>query len=160
MASPIPPLSGPEQVVLALKYIEAQPGTGAPVLPKQCVYVHYTGWLTNGTKFDSSRDTMPNGQPRTPIGFPLGFRRVIAGWDLGFDGMKVGGQRRLFIPYPLAYGESGRPPVIPPKSELIFDLEVVAVSDTLPSAETAPQRGPSPQCPTWAVVKARVVSTP
>ena len=82
-APAIPPLKGPEQIVLALKYIEALPGTGAPVLQKQCVYVNYTGWLTNGTKFDSSRDTMPNGQPRTPIGFPLGFRRVIAGLGPG-----------------------------------------------------------------------------
>jgi peptidylprolyl isomerase len=151
----IPPLAGVEQIAIALRYIDAQPGLGAPVGPKQCVYVHYTGWLRDGTKFDSSRDTMPNGSPRTPIGFALGFRRVIAGWDLGFEGMKVGGQRRLFIPYPLAYGEAGRPPVIPEKAELIFDVEVMAVSDTLAREESQPQRGPTPQCPTWAVVKER-----
>ena len=151
----IPEVSGKTQIALALRYIDVQAGAGAAVDPRQCVYVHYTGWLRDGTKFDSSRDTMPNGAPRTPIGFPLGVRRVIAGWDLGFDGMKVGGQRRLFIPYPLAYGEAGRPPVIPERAELIFDLEIMAVSDTLPRTESTPQRGPTPQCPTWSVVKDR-----
>ena len=151
----IPAIVGPEQIALALRYIDGTVGTGAAVGPRQCVFVHYTGWLRNGNKFDSSRDTMPNGTPRTPIGFPLGVRRVIVGWDLGFSGMRVGGQRRLFIPYPLAYGESGRPPVIPERADLIFDLAVVAVADTLPSVESAPQRGPTPQCPTWAVVKER-----
>lgn len=148
-------MRGPEQIALALRFVDGVVGTGAVVGPRQCVYVHYTGWLRDGTKFDSSRDTMPNGSPRTPIGFPLGVRRVIAGWDLGFGLMRVGGQRRLFIPYPLAYGEAGRPPVIPERAELIFDLQVMAVSDTLPAAETATQRGPAPQCPTWATVKDR-----
>ena len=151
----IPRVAGKTQIALALRYIDVQAGIGAAVAPRQCVFVQYTGWLRDGTKFDSSRDTMPNGAPRTPIGFPLGVRRVIAGWDLGFDGMKVGGQRRLFIPYPLAYGEAGRPPVIPERAELIFDLEVVAVADTLPRDESSPQRGPTPQCPTWSVVKDR-----
>lgn len=151
----IPAIVGREQIALALRYIDAQTGTGAAVGPRQCVYVHYTGWLRDGSKFDSSRDTMPSGTPRTPIGFPLGVRRVIAGWDLGFDGMKVGAQRRLFIPFPLAYGESGRPPVIPERADLIFDLEIMAVSDTLPRAESSPQRGPTPQCPTWSAVKDR-----
>ena len=151
----IPPMAGPEQIIVALKYIEGVAGTGAAATPKQCVFVHYTGWLRDGTKFDSSRDTMPNGTPRTPIGFPIGFRRVIAGWDMGFDGLKVGGSRRLFIPYPLAYGEAGRPPVIPEKAELIFDIELMAVSDTLSRAESLPQRGPTPQCPTWATIKDR-----
>lgn len=148
-------MRGPEQIALALRFVDGVVGTGAVVGPRQCVFVHYTGWLRDGTKFDSSRDTMPNGSPRTPIGFPLGVRRVIAGWDLGFGLMRVGGQRRLFIPYPLAYGEAGRPPVIPERAELIFDLQVMAVSDTLPAAETATQRGPTPQCPTWATVKDR-----
>jgi peptidylprolyl isomerase len=151
----IPRMHGREQIALALRYIDGKLGTGAVVVPRRCVFVHYTGWLINGNKFDSSRDTMPNGSPRTPIGFPIGVRRVIAGWDHGFDGMRVGGQRRVFVPYPLAYGEAGRPPVIPERAELIFDLEVMAVSDTLPSAEIVPQRGPTPQCPTWASVKDR-----
>jgi peptidylprolyl isomerase len=151
----IPRIEGKEQIALALRYIDAVVGTGAVVGDRQCVFVHYTGWLRDGTKFDSSRDTMPNGSPRTPIGFPVGLRRVIAGWDLGFVNMRVGGQRRLMIPYPLAYGEAGRPPVIPEKAELIFDLEVMAVADTLPRAESSPQRGPLPQCPTWTAVQER-----
>ena len=155
LPSSIPAMAGPAQIAIALRYIDGTLGTGAAIGPRQCVYVHYTGWLTDGVKFDSSRDTTPNGAPRTPIGFPLGVRRVIAGWDLGFGGMHVGGQRRLFIPYVLAYGEAGRPPVIPERAELIFDLQVLAVADTLPSAESLPQRGPTPQCPTWAVVKDR-----
>jgi peptidylprolyl isomerase len=151
----IPRIEGKEQIALALRYIDAVVGTGAIVGDRQCVFVHYTGWLRDGTKFDSSRDTTPNGSPRTPIGFPVGLRRVIAGWDLGFVNMRVGGQRRLMIPYPLAYGEAGRPPVIPEKAELIFDLEVMAVADTLPRAESSPQRGPLPQCPTWTAVQER-----
>lgn len=146
-------MAGKEQIALALRYIDGPPGSGSAVGPRQCVYVHYTGWLRDGTKFDSSRDTMPNGTPRTPIGFPLGVRRVIAGWDLGFDGLKVGGTRRLFIPFALAYGEAGRPPVIPERADLIFDMEIMAVADTLSRVESAPQRGPSPQCATWAAVK-------
>ena len=97
---------------------------------------------------------MPNGQPRTPISFPQGARRVISGWDSGFEGMRVGGKRRLLIPYQLAYGELGRPPVIPPKSQLIFDVELMAVTDTLTatSAPPAAPGQPGPRCPTWAEV--------
>jgi peptidylprolyl isomerase len=156
----IPPMAGAEQIALALRYIDGVVGTGPVLQAKQCVFVHYTGWLRNGTKFDSSRDTMPNGTPRTPIGFPLGLRRVIAGWDLGLEGMRVGGQRRLFIPFPLAYGEAGRPPVIPERAELIFDAEVMAVADTLPRSDSAPQRGPTPQCPTWVTVRDRPAPAP
>lgn len=151
--SPIPPVSGEPRVSFALRHIEVNPGYGALAAPRRCFYVHYTGWLPNGNKFDSSRDTTPGGVPRTPISFPQGFRRVITGWDLGFEGMRVGGRRRLFIPYQLAYGEAGRPPVIPPKSELIFDVELMAVADTLPRAEpVADGRTASPpQCPSWGV---------
>lgn len=150
----IPVVRGKPAVAFALRQIEVKTGTGAVVRPRACLYAHYTGWLLDGTKFDSSRDTMPNGKPRTPISFPQGSRRVIAGWDLGFDGMRVGGQRRLFIPYQLAYGEAGRPPVIPAKAELIFDVELMAVADTLPRTEPVP-RGPTappPLCPAWSAV--------
>ena len=159
----IPAANGDTRTAFALRYIDVKVGAGAVLAARQCVYTHYTGWLTDGTKFDSSRDTMPNGRPKSPLAFPVGVRRVIAGWDLGFDGMRIGGHRRLFIPYQLAYGESGRPPVIPPKSTLIFDVELLAVADTLPPAAVAPtpartdsvpRRPPSPgpQCPTWASV--------
>jgi peptidylprolyl isomerase len=154
LPAPIPHIEGERHTAFALHYIDMTTGTGAALAPRKCVFAHYTGWLTDGKKFDSSRDTTPAGKPREPISFPQGSRRVIAGWDLGFDGMKVGGQRRLFIPYQLAYGEAGRPPVIPPKAELIFDVELMAVADTLPRAEPTPrgQQAPPPQCPTWATI--------
>jgi len=142
-AAPIPKISGDRHDLFALQYVDFVAGTGTPVAPRKCIYTHYTGWLTDGTKFDSSRDTMPNGQPRTPLSFNQGARRVIAGWDLGFDGMKVGGQRRLIIPYQLAYGDAGRPPVIPPKATLIFDVELLAVADTLPRPVAAPGAAPA-----------------
>jgi peptidylprolyl isomerase len=154
---PIPAVAGTPRVAFALRYIDIATGAGPAVAPRKCLYAHYTGWLTNGTKFDSSRDTMPNGKQRMPISFPQGARRVIAGWDMGFDGMQVGGRRRLFVPYQLAYGEAGRPPVIPPKAELIFDVELMAVADTLPRAEPTPQgqQAPPPRCPTWLEVSAQ-----
>jgi peptidylprolyl isomerase len=148
----IPAIAAPAQTAFALRHADIVIGSGAAAEPRKCFYAHYTGWLTNGTRFDSSRDTMPNGRPRTPISFAQGARRVIVGWDVGFEGMKVGGQRRLFIPYQLAYGENGRPPVIPPKAELVFDVELVAVSDTLARENPAP--GSPPQCPSWAALNA------
>lgn len=150
----IPPVQGKPRVAFALRYIDAVPGTGVAVEPRKCLYAHYTGWLTDGKKFDSSRDTTAAGAPRTPIAFAQGARRVIVGWDVGFEGMRVGGQRRLFIPYQLAYGERGRPPVIPAKSDLIFDVELMAVADTLPSAAGAPRTTPGPVCPGWEDVSA------
>jgi len=147
-AAPIPPIRGEPRTAFALRYIEVAVGAGQTVQPRQCVYAHYTGWLTDGTKFDSSRDTLPNGTPRPPYAFALGMRRVIAGWDEGFQGMSVGGRRRLLIPYQLAYGEPGRPPVIPPRAELIFDVELMAVADTMPRPDATP--GPAARCPAWA----------
>jgi peptidylprolyl isomerase len=149
----IPRVDGREQTIVALNFIDEVVGTGTAAASRQCAYVHYTGWLRDGTKFDSSRDTQPTGAPRQPIAFPLGLRRVIAGWDLGFDGMRVGGKRRLFIPYPLAYGDAGRPPVIPERATLIFDVELLAVRDTLPRAESSAQRGPMPQCAPWSTAR-------
>jgi peptidylprolyl isomerase len=149
LPAPIPRVSGDEHVAFALRDIDIAPGSGALADARKCFYVHYTGWLTNGMKFDSSRDTMPNGRQRQPISFPQGFRRVIAGWDLGFERMRVGGRRRLFIPYQLGYGEAGRSP-IPPKAELIFDVELMAVADTV--AEARPEGAASPRCPPWTQV--------
>jgi peptidylprolyl isomerase len=154
--APIPHVDGKPFTAFALREIDIATGTGTPVAPRKCLYANYTGWLTNGKKFDSSLDSA-NGQPREPIAFPQGARRVIAGWDAGFEGMRVGGKRRLIIPYQLAYGEAGRPPLIPPKSELIFDVELMAVADTLPRAEPAPrgQPAPPPRCPEWSAVSRR-----
>ncbi len=157
LPAPIPPIAGIPRVAFALQYVDVAEGSGAPAEAAHCLFVHYTGWLTDGTKFDSSHDTTAGGQPRPPIAFPQGFRRVIAGWDAGFEGMRVGGRRRLIIPYQLAYGERGRPPVIPPRATLVFDVELMAVADTLPRADAGAPRSPAaaaPQCPAWSAVSA------
>jgi FKBP-type peptidyl-prolyl cis-trans isomerase FkpA len=96
-------------------------GQGAEAKPGTIAVVHYTGWLTDGKKFDSSRDR------GTPFDFQLGAQQVIAGWDLGVAGMKVGGQRKLVIPPDLGYGAGGAPPVIPPGATLVFDVELLDV---------------------------------
>jgi FKBP-type peptidyl-prolyl cis-trans isomerase len=97
-------------------------GTGETAVSGKVVKVHYTGWLTNGTKFDSSLDR------NTPFEFPLGARRVIKGWDEGVEGMKVGGKRQLRIPPELGYGARGAAGGrIPPGATLIFDVELLEV---------------------------------
>ncbi len=109
-----------------MRYIDVAVGTGKPAEAGKVFVVQYTGWLVDGTKFDSSRD-----RPE-PLSFEQGKRKVIPGWDAGFEGMRVGGKRRLFIPYQLAYGEKGRNK-IPPKAELIFDVELVDVKEPPPA---------------------------
>ncbi len=104
-----------------LQYIDQKVGTGSIAQAGQTVTVHYTGWLENGTKFDSSVD---RGQP---FSFPLGAGRVIKGWDEGVQGMKVGGKRKLTIPANLGYGARGAGGVIPPNATLIFDVELLGV---------------------------------
>lgn len=107
--------------VTKLQMVDTKIGTGAAAKSGDRVKVHYTGMLTNGNKFDSSVD---RGQP---FEFNLGAGQVIQGWDKGVEGMKVGGKRRLSIPYQEAYGEQGRPPVIPPKATLHFDIELLDI---------------------------------
>ena len=104
-----------------LQYWEIKVGTGAVAKAGQKVSVHYTGWLTNGKKFDSSVD---RGQP---FDFQLGAGQVIKGWDEGVAGMKVGGKRQLRIPPELGYGSRGAGGVIPPDATLIFDVELLAI---------------------------------
>jgi peptidylprolyl isomerase len=126
----------------SLDYVDTVIGTGPLALPKKFYTVNYTGYLPDGTKFDSSVD---RGEP---ISFPYGERRVIPGWDTGFEGMHVGGKRRLYIPYQLAYGEAGRPPMIPVRSELVFDIEFISQSDEQPKPKAPPApRRPVPTPP-------------
>ena len=103
-----------------LQYWDITQGTGPEARTGQRVKVHYTGWLTNGKKFDSS----VGGKP---FDLRLGAGDVIKGWDEGIPGMKVGGKRQLRIPSDLAYGSKGYPGVIPPNSTLIFDVQLVAI---------------------------------
>ncbi|MDP2135255.1 MAG: FKBP-type peptidyl-prolyl cis-trans isomerase [Sulfuritalea sp.] len=97
-------------------------GEGAEAAVGQRVSVHYTGWLTNGTKFDSSKDR------NEPFEFPLGRGHVIAGWDEGVQGMKIGGKRKLTIPPALGYGARGAGGVIPPNATLVFEVELLGLN--------------------------------
>ena len=127
----MPAVTGEPVEQVKMRYVDFWPGTGAAAEPGQEYTVHYTGWLRDGTKFDSSVDR------KEPFKFVQGRRLVIAGWEAGFEGLRVGGKRRLFVPYQMAYGEKGRS-AIPPKAELIFDVELLAVRnvpDVLPAAD-------------------------
>jgi FKBP-type peptidyl-prolyl cis-trans isomerase len=95
-------------------------GKGAEAVRGKTVEVHYTGWLENGTQFDSSVG-------RSAFSFKLGAGEVIEGWDRGVAGMKVGGKRKLTLPPELGYGARGAPPEIPPNATLVFEVELLAV---------------------------------
>lgn len=158
----IPPVRAVLKTAFVERYQDIKIGTGPEAEPNKMYHVLYTGWLaSDGHKFDSTDDHPrhekldaegkpvlgPDGTPEQgppePFVFPQGFGRVIPGWDQGFIGMHIGGKRRLFIPWQLAYGARGRPgpdaahPGIPPKADLIFDVELVEVTD-LPMAPPRP----------------------
>jgi peptidylprolyl isomerase len=114
-----------------LKYIDIVAGTGAQPSKGASITVHYTGWLSNGTKFDSSRDR------GTPATFQIGNGAVIPGWDEAVITMKVGGKRKLILPPALGYGAAGQPPTIPANSTLIFVVELLGIG-------AAPSPSPSP----------------
>lgn len=163
----VPPARGIVKTAFSLRYQDVRIGKGADAEPNKIYKVHYTGWLAaDGHKFDSSydhktpvmgKDGKPemdaDGKPKMndgePISFPQGFGRVIPGFDQGFVGMKIGGKRRLFIPWQLAYGARGRPgpnaanPGIPAKADLIFDIELVDVSE-MPAPQARPGMGSGP----------------
>ena len=104
-----------------LAYEDISEGTGAAAGAGRTVSVHYTGWLTDGAKFDSSKDR------NQPFRFPLGAGHVIKGWDEGVQGMKVGGVRKLSIPPQLGYGARGAGGVIPPNATLVFEVELLDI---------------------------------
>ena len=115
-------LAEKEEVVTTasgLQYVELVQGTGGEAKVGQTAVVHYTGWLKDGTKFDSSKDR------NQPFRFPLGGGRVIKGWDEGVVGMKTGGTRKLIIPPHLGYGDRGAGQVIPPNAVLTFEVELL-----------------------------------
>jgi peptidylprolyl isomerase len=154
----VPAVQGPVLTAFSLKYQEIKIGTGTEAEPNKLYKVHYTGWLaSDGRKFDSSYDHRTpvvdadkkpvldaDGKQKLsdpqPLTFPQGFGRLIPGWDQGFNGMRIGGKRRLFIPWQLAYGAKGRTtndpknPGIPAKADLIFDVELVDITDIPQSA--------------------------
>jgi peptidylprolyl isomerase len=134
MPAPVPEVTGPVMSVATVHYIDIKIGTGAPALPGKQYTVNYTGWLRSGKVFDSTY------QRNQPFPFVQGRRMVIAGWELAFEGMRVGGKRRIFIPPQLAYGERGSTDgAVPPNSEMIQDIELMDVSDPPPPpTPTAP----------------------
>ena len=104
-----------------LQIEDLETGDGAAAEAGKTVSVHYTGWLTDGTKFDSSKDR------NQPFSFPLGAGHVIQGWDQGVQGMKVGGRRKITIPPALGYGARGAGGVIPPNATLVFEVELLQI---------------------------------
>ncbi len=163
----IPKIRGIIKTDFALRYEDVKIGTGADAEPNKMYHVNYTGYLAaTGEKFDSNADRRPpkigkdnkpvmdaDGKPELgdpePLVFPQGYGRLIPGFDQGFTGMKIGGKRRIFIPWQLAYGTRDMPghppdhPGIPPKSDLIFDVELVDVTD-MPKPPQRPQMPPHP----------------
>lgn len=117
-------MANKEEITLpsGLKYVELKEGNGASPKTGQLVEVHYTGWLEDGEKFDSSKDRGKTFE------FIIGKGRVIKGWDEGVATMKVGGSRRLIIPSALGYGKNGAGNVIPPDATLIFEVELIGIT--------------------------------
>ncbi len=148
ISAQIPKAEGCPKTLFALRYIDTVVGTGDLAEPRKWYTVNYTGYFPDGKVFDSSIG-------KEPFPFPAGAGRVIPGWDHGFEGMRVGGKRRLFVPYQLAYGDFGRPP-IPPKADLIFDVELLGISDAPP----APKPPPTPPAPAGDAAKPASSSAP
>jgi FKBP-type peptidyl-prolyl cis-trans isomerase FkpA len=120
-SSPTKVTGQPQSTASGVEYWDIKVGTGKTAVAGKKLSMHYTGWLTNGKKFDSSLDH------DEPFSFTLGTGEVIKGWDEGVAGMKVGGKRQLKIPPAAGYGSRGAPPVVPPNATLIFDVELLDV---------------------------------
>jgi FKBP-type peptidyl-prolyl cis-trans isomerase len=120
-SGPMKVAGSPTTTPSGLQYWDIVAGNGPTATPGNMVHVHYSGYLTSGEKFDSSRDR------NEPFSFPLGAGQVIKGWDEGVAGMKVGGQRQLRIPPALGYGSAGAGGAIPPNATLVFDVELLGV---------------------------------
>ena len=147
---------GLDSQTFSLDYQEIKVGTGELAAPHKYYTVHYSGYLPDGTKFDSSVDR------NEPFTFPIGAHQVVPGWDLGLQGMHVGGKRRLFVPYQLGYGERGKAP-IPPKAEMVFDIELISQSDANPAAKAPPagdSTSPTPARPATPPPAASPAKTP
>ena len=114
--------NGVQTTASCLQFIDMAIGSGDSPATGKNVTVHYTGWLTNGKKFDSSVDR------NSPFTFIIGYGQVIKGWDEGVATMKIGGRRKLIIPAELGYGRRGAGAVIPPNAELIFDVELLGIA--------------------------------
>jgi peptidylprolyl isomerase len=151
----LPETLGVDPSSFSLVYVDVQAGKGALAAPHQFYTIHYTGYLIDGTKFDSSYDH-PDHQPYT---FQYGAHQVVAGWDTGFAGMRVGGKRRLFIPFQLGYGPNAHGQ-IPPKSWLIFDLEFISQSEKAPPPPPAPAAAKPPAAAPPALGLRPMPSTP
>lgn len=132
---------------------DTRPGFGLRATANSCLYVHYVGTFADGRRFESSRDTLSSGEVPSPVAFELGARSVMAGWEKGLNGMQVGSMRRLSVPYTMAYGLEGRPPLIPPRTDLVFDVELMAVAPTLPNSSKAERTPSAPTCPSWSSVR-------
>jgi peptidylprolyl isomerase len=172
----VPPAAGIVKTAFSLRYKDIKVGTGPDAEPSKMYKVQYTGYLgangrpDDGHKFDSSydhrapvmdKDGKPvlgeDGKPKLgdpqPFSFPQGFGRLIPGFDQGVGGMKIGGKRRIFIPWQLAYGANGRPgpdashPGIPPKADLIFDVELLEVTEMQMPMNHPPMGGVPPGHP-------------
>ena len=160
----VPPVAGPVSTALTLRYQEIKVGTGAVGTPNKLWKVFYTGYrAADGVKFDSSDDHRQpvvgadgkpevdaDGKPKLgdpqPLAFPQGMGRLIPGFDHGVTGMHIGGKRRIFIPWQFAYGARAMPdqpghPGIPANSDLIFDVELVDVTELPPAAAPQPRPG-------------------
>ena len=140
LSQAIPSIAGCAKTLYALKYIDTSIGTGPLAEPMQIYTVNYTGYLSDGSKFESSLDR------KQPVIFPAGLHRVIMGWETGFEGMHVGGKRRLFIPYQIGYGDEGKPPSVPGRAFLIYDVELLKQED-LPPQRPASHPAPASSVP-------------